>query len=473
MRPRCGKSWFCWEVVFVRVRQANCFRAQVAAASAFACLQMQMIRSRSRHLLRARLLSTSASTGAPAQSPRRLRHSAIVFLASTGVLVSSYFFWPSQYRGCPTFSHEPLSPKHFIPVTVSENSHAGPDLAVLTLSIPSDAHASSSSFDPIWSIFIKDDDIQVERPYTPLFGIDEKGTIKLWVKRYSRGEVGRWLHSKRAGDTIEIRGPLQTFPFREGKWDEVVMVCAPPPPLPLPTVLMLFPPLNKISGGTGFSPFHQLMFRHLLRGDLAAGGTRFTLLHASRSPEELPPSPCLQPLIDLAAARPERLRLRLFVDGASGASAPESVAKHLKVGRIDKSSIAHTLGLSDGAWTWTSWFANVWSGERDGDGDGDIRKKNVLVLVCGPERYVLLDSARHTDRLIRYRFYATGWWPPSLALTVKITRRGRSAVCWPSWVSRPGRFGSSDAFHRIETRCSWHVASAIQPHSREDRCALA
>jgi cytochrome-b5 reductase len=108
-------------------------------------------------------------------------------------------------------------------------------LAVLTLSIPSDAHASEagassspSSFDPIWSIFIKDDDIQVERPYTPLFGIDEKGTIKLWVKRYSRGEVGRWLHSKRAGDTIEIRGPLQTFPFREGKWDEVVMVCAPP-----------------------------------------------------------------------------------------------------------------------------------------------------------------------------------------------------------------------------------------------------
>ncbi|KAI0304193.1 hypothetical protein BC826DRAFT_903125 [Russula brevipes] len=326
-----------------------------------------MIRSRSRHLLRARLLSTSASTSAPAQSPRRLRHSAIVFLASTGVLVSSYFFWPSQYRGCPTFSHEPLSPKHFIPVTVSENSHAGPDLAVLTLSIPSDAHSSSSSaFDPIWSIFIKDDDIQVERPYTPLFGIDEKGTIKLWVKKYSRGEVGRWLHSKRAGDTIEIRGPLQTFPFREGKWDEVVM----------------------ISGGTGFSPFHQLMFRQLLRGDLAAGGTRFTLLHASRSPEELPPSPCLQPLIDLAAARPERLRLRLFVDGASAASAPESFAKHLKVGRIDKSSIAHTLGLSDGAWTWSSWFASVWPRERERDGDGDIRKKNVLVLVCGPERMV-------------------------------------------------------------------------------------
>jgi hypothetical protein len=105
-------------------------------------------------------------------------------------------------------------------------------LSVLTLSIPPHSHASdenTSSFDPIWSIFIKDDDIQVERPYTPLFGIDEEGTIKLWVKRYQRGEVGRWLHSKKAGDTIEIRGPLKTFPFEVAKWDEVVMVylCAP------------------------------------------------------------------------------------------------------------------------------------------------------------------------------------------------------------------------------------------------------
>lgn len=181
-----------------------------------------MIRSR---LLCARLLSTSHSTGSPAHS--RLRFSSLIFFTSAGVLVSTYFLWPSKYRGRPTLSHKPLSPSYFIPVTVSDNSQAGPDLAVLTLSIPPGSHASdenSSSFDPIWSIFIKDDDIQVERPYTPLFGIDEKGVIKLWVKRYQRGEVGRWLHSKKAGDTIEIRGPLKTFPFEVGKWDEVVMV---------------------------------------------------------------------------------------------------------------------------------------------------------------------------------------------------------------------------------------------------------
>ena len=178
----------------------------------------QMIRS---HL---RLLSTSH----PTTSRYRLRLSTLAFLTTTSALVSSYFLWPSKYRGSPTLSQQPLSPSYFIPVTISENSQAGPELAVLTLSIPSESYPSeehTSSLDPIWSIFIKDDDIQVERPYTPLFGIDEEGVIKLWVKRYPRGEVGRWLHSKQAGDTIEIRGPLKTFPFHQGKWDEVVMVC--------------------------------------------------------------------------------------------------------------------------------------------------------------------------------------------------------------------------------------------------------
>ena len=186
-----------------------------------------MIRSR---LLCARLLSTSHSPSSPARP--RLRLSSLIFFTSAGVLASSYFLWPSKYRGCPTLSHKPLSPSYFIPVTVSDNSQVGPDLAVLTLSVPPDSHGpdeNAPSFDPIWSIFIKDDDIQVERPYTPLFGIDEKGTIKLWVKRYARGEVGRWLHSKNAGDTIEIRGPLKTFPFQEGEWDEVVMVYLCPP----------------------------------------------------------------------------------------------------------------------------------------------------------------------------------------------------------------------------------------------------
>ncbi|KAH9077266.1 ferredoxin reductase-like protein [Lactarius deliciosus] len=257
-----------------------------------------------------------------------------------------------------------MSPNYFIPATVSDISQTGPDLAVLTLTLPDDAHSTTdgdaSSFEPIWSIFVKDDDIQVERPYTPLHGFDENGNIKLWVKRYQRGEVGRWLHSKRTGDTVEIRV--------KGKWDEIVM----------------------ISGGTGFSPFHQLLFRQLLplQDKPVDDETRFTLLHASRSLAELPPSPILQPLIDFAGAHPDHLRVRLFVDSDAQARVPESIARSLHIGRIDKCSIAHALGLSDGRWSWTSWINSFWTKGRSRGGDEDIRKKNILVLVCGPEPMV-------------------------------------------------------------------------------------
>jgi len=340
-----------------------------------------MIRSRLLH--HARRLSTSPSTN----SHSRLRLSTLAFITTTGVLVSSYFLWPSKYRGSPTFSHRPLSPSYFIPVTISENSQFGPDLAVLTLSVPPDSRCwdeNDPSLEPIWSIFIKDDDIQVERPYTPLFGIDE-GVIKLWVKCYSRGEVGRWLHSKQAGDTIEIRGPLKTFPFREGEWDELVMVYLSL--LDAPVLFLIFS-LSKISGGTGFAPFHQLLFRHLPQGKVAPS-TRVTLIHASRSPAELPPLSLLQPLIDCAVTHPEYFQLKLFVDGAFKTPAHESVAEHLKVGRIDKNSIAHTLGIPDGAWSWSSWVSNLYMRGQPKAVDVDIRKKNVLVLVCGPEPYVL------------------------------------------------------------------------------------
>jgi cytochrome-b5 reductase len=52
-------------------------------------------------------------------------------------------------------------------------------------------------------------------------------------------------------------------------------------------------------------------------------------------------------------------------------------------------SIAHILGIPDGASSWSSWISNLWTRGQPKAGDIDIRKKNVLVLVCGPEPYVL------------------------------------------------------------------------------------
>lgn len=125
-----------------------------------------------------------------------------------------------------TPSSEPFSASHFtsLPLTSSEDS--GPDTKLLTLTVPPHMrpYLTATSKTPIWSVFIKDDDIQVERPYTPLDGVDESGLMKFWIKKYPKGEVGRWLHSKKIGENIEVRGPLQTWAWQEDMWDEVVLV---------------------------------------------------------------------------------------------------------------------------------------------------------------------------------------------------------------------------------------------------------
>ena len=162
----------------------------------------------------------------PTPSPSRRRVGLLAALGG-GSLVAAYLFWPSPSRAAPTRTGDLLSPAHFTPVqVVASESSVDPDTKLITLAIPPESLPSleESAFTPIWSIYVKDDDIQVERAYTPLEGVDSHGRMKFWIKKYATGEVGRWLHSKRPGDVIEIRGPLKTWPWRDGQWDEIIMV---------------------------------------------------------------------------------------------------------------------------------------------------------------------------------------------------------------------------------------------------------
>jgi cytochrome-b5 reductase len=131
-------------------------------------------------------------------------------------------------RSAPTSTKLPLSPSHFTPAAIVSSESCGPDTKLLQLVVPPNLLppdvASNLSFTPIWYVFIKDDDIQVERPYTPLQGIDEQGRMLFWIKKYPKGEVGRWLHSKAVGDQVELRGPLKTWSWKDDEWDEIVMV---------------------------------------------------------------------------------------------------------------------------------------------------------------------------------------------------------------------------------------------------------
>lgn len=165
-------------------------------------------------------------------SSNEIRHTRVLpavlgFGALAGAAV--YLFYPDASRSAPTSTKRMLSASHFTPTTVTSNESCGPDTKLLELTVPPHLlpprDSPDTHFVPVWSVFIKDDDIQVERPYTPLEGVDEHGRMLFWIKKYPKGEVGRWLHSRNVGEQVELRGPLRTWPWKDDTWDEIVMVC--------------------------------------------------------------------------------------------------------------------------------------------------------------------------------------------------------------------------------------------------------
>jgi hypothetical protein len=114
--------------------------------------------------------------------------------------------------------------------------------------------------------------------------------------------------------------------------------------------------------------------------------TRFTLLHASRSPMDLPPPAILGPLTSIAQGDPSRLRLKLFVDDkASSSDHPYD----LNVGRIDRKAVEDVLEIRRPS-MWDKLLLRKFD-PRGVVGEG----RKVLFLVCGPDQWVSQLSADH------------------------------------------------------------------------------
>jgi cytochrome-b5 reductase len=166
---------------------------------------------------------------------RRLVHSAApppqVKLRIRSVYYIFAGFAGASILGAVTYfnvSNKPLllEPSRFTPTKLSSSEICrDTDYKSIELQLPDMAHPTSVP-KPIWSVYVKDHDIQIERPFTPINPLDETGRLKFWVKRYEHGEMGRWLCAQPVGQSIEIRGPIQTldWPQEQGKWDHVLMV---------------------------------------------------------------------------------------------------------------------------------------------------------------------------------------------------------------------------------------------------------
>lgn len=134
---------------------------------------------------------------------------------------------------------------------------------------------------------------------------------------------------------------------------------------------------NKISGGTGITPFYQLLHQQLFSQPSTPPGTRFTLLHSSRTPGELPPPEILEPIISFANADPTRLKFSLYVDSLGSDNTPEVARRGLREGRIARGTLEAALGLE----VYRSWWKRLYGWNSP----SQRNDRKVLFLVCGPD----------------------------------------------------------------------------------------
>ncbi|KAJ3284073.1 NADH-cytochrome b5 reductase [Borealophlyctis nickersoniae] len=106
--------------------------------------------------------------------------------------------------------------------------------------------------------------INVIRPYTPLEDPADgyTGHFDLLVKHYPNGPMSTHIHSLKPGDTLDIKGPIPKWPYKENEFQKIGM----------------------IAGGTGITPMVQLIQRILSN---PSDKTKMTLLFGNIAEEDI------------------------------------------------------------------------------------------------------------------------------------------------------------------------------------------
>ena len=176
------------------------------------------------------------------------------------------------YLSYSTNDTSTLNPKTFTPYTVLSRTPISPTSSIFTLHPCTTDSSTSSPFSPsqrpgIWSVQLKQPQLQIARAYTPLPPLlppsspshspnDGDGDINLLIRREHLGEVSTYLHDLSLGATVEVRGPKQELEFPNDVSDVVFVV-----------------------GGTGVAPALQAAWRLLHKESYKA---RIHILWANR-----------------------------------------------------------------------------------------------------------------------------------------------------------------------------------------------
>eukprot|EP00871_Galdieria_phlegrea_P003269 jgi/Galph1/3943/GphlegSOOS_G2590.1 len=154
-----------------------------------------------------------------------------------------------------------LTPEDFQPVTLVSSTPYNHNVARLRFAIQS---SENEDFPAVSFVLLKTKDADgkdVIRPYNPVSGVSAKGYFELLVKKYPESKMGSFLHSRKPGDIVLVKGPNRQYPYQANSKKHIAFV----------------------AGGTGITPVYQLIDYILSNPE---DKTKITLIYANRTPQD-------------------------------------------------------------------------------------------------------------------------------------------------------------------------------------------
>ncbi|KAF9337476.1 NADH-cytochrome b5 reductase [Podila minutissima] len=289
----------------------------------------------------------------PPQQPSSAAN-AITFLAATAIGLGAYFYQWNKHRSFipgsagSHGSREGISTESWTPVLLTKITPVSDHTSLFEFELPAPTTVPITS-----AVYVKDDEIQAMRAYTPIHTApdwqvqqegeagDQVSTVQLLIKRYSEGQVSRFMHSAKPGQRIEMRGPVLIWPGSRQdleKYDHIGM----------------------IAGGTGITAFLPIIHSALSSSEKKV---KISLLFASQNPSELY---FKQDLDQLAKAHPDQFKVAYAIDRLPTTDGSDAWDGH--VGFVHQDMVKNLLPSPDS--------------------EGSASDDKFVVLVCGPESMV-------------------------------------------------------------------------------------
>ena len=158
---------------------------------------------------------TQQPGGVSSKSSRWVPHVLLLGLALAigRTIADSYYPSPSL----------PLNPKVFQPFILKSKDRVSDTSSLFTLTPAQPAQQSYEEIwrKGIWSVQVKQPQLQIARPYTPIppvtLGSDElpSGSLRLLIRHDRRGELSGYLHKLPLNAKIDVRGPSIEYEIPE------------------------------------------------------------------------------------------------------------------------------------------------------------------------------------------------------------------------------------------------------------------